>query len=50
MQVTIFFQIARVLYRVVLRDLLLQAVKSTENDLDDAALGVCDKVFGIDKD
>jgi len=42
------YQIAKIAYTTILRDLLLQAVEATDNDYDDLTVALLDKIFGYE--
>lgn len=42
----IAFTLAKILYKQVLRSLIVQAVEDSESKWDDLALSISDKIFG----
>ena len=45
MKITLYWGVAKVIYKMVLRDLLMRAIDDPDQEWDDWVLGICDKIF-----
>jgi len=45
MKLALYWTVAKTLYKMVLRDLLIKAIGDPDVEWDDWVLGVCDKIF-----
>ena len=48
MKLTLYWNVAKMLYKMVLRDLLIKAIDNPNEEWDDWVLSIADKVFGYE--